>query len=187
MTLFRSKYRIETTRLKHHAYTHGWYFVTICTRDRLQWFGEIRDGKTALSEMGRIVEQCWSDIPHHFPHVSLDVFVVMPDHVHGIIVMNATDDVLIVETPDRASLQSKRLQSKRHPTLGVIINQCKGSASRRLHLSGYPEFSWQPRYHDRLIRSSAELNVIRKYIRCNPEHWTKETIPWNDDAFAWGM
>lgn len=75
-------------RLKYYDYSDtGYYFVTICTRDKLNLFGEIIDGKMQLNEWGRIVHQCWTGIPCHFEDVLLDYFIIMPNHIHGIVVI----------------------------------------------------------------------------------------------------
>ncbi len=90
---FQNKYRISSTRLQNWDY--GWnasYFVTICTKTREHYFGKIVDGEMCLSEIGGIAQQCWREIPDHFPFVILDAFVIMPNHVHGIIIINKTDD-----------------------------------------------------------------------------------------------
>ena len=93
---FRNKYRIETTRLNGFDYAKpGNYFITICTKDREPLFGEIIDGKIKLSESGKIVSDCWSDLPNHYPNIILDEFIVMPNHIHGIIIIrNRTDNNL---------------------------------------------------------------------------------------------
>ena len=93
MDKFRNKYRIETTRLKHWDY--GWnaaYFVTICTKNRKCYFGDITDGKIQLSDIGLLAKTYWNKIPQHFPFVILDAFVVMPNHIHGIIIINKSND-----------------------------------------------------------------------------------------------
>lgn len=83
---FRHKYRIESTRLKGYDYSEpGIYFTTICTKNREQLFGEIINGKISLSMIGRIASDCWFDLPNHYPNIILDEFIVMPNHVHGII------------------------------------------------------------------------------------------------------
>ena len=134
MFKFRNKYRLPSTRLPKWDY--GWnaaYFVTICTARRVCYFGEIanKDGDarscvSTLSELGKIAWQYWSEIPKHFPFVQLDSFVVMPNHIHGIIIINKpyvgknwtpidglnsnpgdhSNDVTTVETQNLASLQS---------------------------------------------------------------------------------
>ena len=92
MTFDPEKHHRRSIRLKGYDYAQaGAYFVTICTQHRACLFGEVVNGQMQLNDAGRFVEQCWLDIPHHFPHVELEAFVVMPNHVHGIIVI--TDPV----------------------------------------------------------------------------------------------
>jgi putative transposase len=89
---FRNKYRIPSTRLQNWDY--GWnasYFVTICTHKRKCYFGEVVNGNMILSEIGKMAEKCWMEIPNHFPFVKLDAHVVMPNHVHGIIIIDKPD------------------------------------------------------------------------------------------------
>lgn len=89
MNKFQNKYRIPSARLQHWNY--GWnapYFVTICTKNRKCFFGNITDGKKELSEIGKIAEKYWLEISNHFPFVKLDTFVVMPNHIHVIIVID---------------------------------------------------------------------------------------------------
>ena len=88
------KHHRRSIRLKGYDYTRaGAYFVTICTKDGACLFGDVADGVMRLNQMGHIVRQCWLAIPDHFPHVLLDEFVVMPNHVHGILVIMPTHDV----------------------------------------------------------------------------------------------
>src|SRR5438034_634140 len=102
MTLYQNQYRVETTRLKGWDYASaGWYFVTICTREKQCIFGEMRKGLMMLSPIGEAARDCWVEIPWHFPHACLDEFVVMPNHMHGIVVMGNVP----VETRHVASLQ----------------------------------------------------------------------------------
>ena len=92
MEKFKSKYRIESTRLRHWNYsTPGFYFITICTRDREHFFGEIQDGEMFLNEIGKIADSCWLQIPNHFKNAELGDYQIMPNHIHGIIVMNGMD------------------------------------------------------------------------------------------------
>ena len=93
MTMRHKNHR-RSIRLKGYDYTRaGAYFVSICTKDRACLFGDVADGVMRLNQMGHIVRQCWLAIPDHFPHVLLDEFVVMPNHVHGILVIMPTHDV----------------------------------------------------------------------------------------------
>ncbi len=90
---FQDKYRIESTRLKNWDY--GWngsYFITICTKNREIFFGNIVNNEMHYSEIGEIAKKYWQEIPDHFPFVVLDVYVVMPNHMHGIVIIDKDDD-----------------------------------------------------------------------------------------------
>ncbi|MDY0099893.1 MAG: hypothetical protein RBR81_11880 [Bacteroidales bacterium] len=86
--LFRNKYRIGSNRCKGHDYASpGKYFITICTEQKIPYFGKIANGKITLSDYGQIAHPLWQEIPNHFPFVDLDEYIIMPDHIHGIIVI----------------------------------------------------------------------------------------------------
>lgn len=87
-TLFRNKYRIGSNRCKGHDYASpGKYFITICTEQKIPYFGKIANEKITLSDYGQIAHPLWQEIPNHFPFVDLDEYIIMPDHIHGIIVI----------------------------------------------------------------------------------------------------
>lgn len=89
MTLYQNKYRIESTRYKGWDYSmEGSYFITICTQNRDNLFGSVKNGRMILNQFGNIAGQCWLDLPNHYQNIRLDVFVIMPNHVHGIIVID---------------------------------------------------------------------------------------------------
>jgi REP element-mobilizing transposase RayT len=93
---FKGMYRSETFRAQWWDYnSNGAYFITICTQNRVHYFGEIQDGQMILSEIGKLVHQFWMEIPNHFPHIRFGEFVVMPDHMHGILILdrNSRSDV----------------------------------------------------------------------------------------------
>lgn len=148
---FRHKYRIETTRLNGYDYSKpGNYFITICTKDREQLFGEVIDEKVKLSETGKIVSDCWYDLPNHYPNIILDEFIVMPNHIHGIIIIH--------NSPDKKSKHG----------LSEFIRAFKSFSSRRIN-ELTKSYIWQPRFYDRIIRSDNELDRIRLYIKNNPK------------------
>jgi hypothetical protein len=92
MTLFKNKYRVESTRLPNYDYAcNGWYFVTICTDERQCFFGDVVNGKMHLSKIGQIAEKFWAEIPQHSKHTYIDAYVIMPNHVHGIVVIDRSD------------------------------------------------------------------------------------------------
>ena len=93
---FRNTYRIPSARWQDWDYAAGAYFITINTAHRVQWFGQIKNGNMKLSAFGEIAARFWHDIPNHFPSVRLDAFVVMPDHIHGILVIDSPE--IVVET-----------------------------------------------------------------------------------------
>ena len=136
------------TPLRLRAYDYasfGAYFITVCARDRASLFGTVRNDEIALSPIGRIVESSWWSIPVKHPGIDVDsAFVVMPNHVHGIVWV------------------------RRRPTLPIpaVVGAFKGRASR---LAGQP--LWQRGYHDRIIRDETELDALRQYIADNPIRW----------------
>ncbi|HAH04266.1 TPA: transposase, partial [Candidatus Komeilibacteria bacterium] len=88
MSLFNNKYRIESTRLPFYDYSMpGYYFVTVCVQGGHYYFGQVENKKMKLSKLGRAVGKYWQEIPKHFPFVKLDEFMVMPNHIHGIIII----------------------------------------------------------------------------------------------------
>jgi putative transposase len=105
MTLYKNKYRVETTRLKVWDYANPWwYFVTINTKNHEYYFGSIVNDLMGLNKLGEKTQELWNDIPKHYPVVELDYYVIMPNHVHGIIIINKS-----VETRHASSLQHMKV------------------------------------------------------------------------------
>lgn len=156
MTRFKDRYRIESTRLPGWDYTSpGYYFVTLCTKDRQPFFGEVIAGRMLLSTMGEIVAQEWCKTAYVRQNVSVDEWVIMPNHLHGII--------LIEETPQRGVSTTRRGNTKwQSNNLGSIIGQVKSICTKRIRAAGYSEFAWQPRFYDRIVRGQGELDNIRR-------------------------
>ena len=169
-TLFRERFRIASARLPGRDYGIGDYFVTICTYGRTMWFGDIRDKTLYLSEMGWVANECWMDIPRHFPHVELGEFVVMPNHVHGIILIR--DDV---ETQNFASLQPGNRFGPQSRNLASIVRGYKIGVTK-LARQIDPNFHWQPRFHDRIIRDDDAMERVAEYIRINPMKWPDDRV-----------
>lgn len=168
VTLFKNKYRIESARLKHWDYASaGWYFITICARGKECFFGEIVDGEMELSPIGEIVAEEWLKTPMIRATVELDEWVVMPNHVHGILVIKDKE-----ETPplrlDRGVSTGPRLNAG---SVGAVIGQFKSVCTKRIWAIGQLGFAWHPRFHDRIIRDEAELLNKRRYIVENPLRW----------------
>ena len=187
---FRNRYRIESTRLPGWDYGNdGAYFVTICTHHRYCFFGDVAAKKVRLSDLGNIVQKCWHEIPDHFPFVELGESVVMPNHVHGIIIINKKrhepqkrndgDNMVetpkLVETPNLGVSTTNASKKWKPGILGVIINQYKRACTIQCRKIN-PEFGWQSRFHDRIIRDYQAYVQISQYIINNP-------LKWNLDKF----
>lgn len=155
--------------------SEGAYFVTFNTKNRKHFFGKITNGIMGLSKIGCHAWKCWYNIPNHFPFVILDEFVVMPDHVHGILIINKDG----VRTQDFGSPPANNQnfytnkfgpQSK---NLSSIIRGFKIGVTKNAREKNQ-NFAWQSRFHDHIIRNEQELNRIRNYIRNNPLNWGKD-------------
>lgn len=171
--LFRNKYRIPSARLAGWDYTaSGMYFVTICTKNRIPWFGEIRNGYVCLSDIGSIAWRCWQEIPQHFPRVTLDGFIVMPNHVHCLLYLGESFVGAVdgVETPYIASLPA----SPDMVSLSTIMGTYKAAVRRWCTKNGYPEFVWQARFYDHISRHPDATVRIQRYIRENPQQWHED-------------
>ena len=185
----------KSIRNKNHDYAgDGMYFVTICARKKQHLFGKIINGSMRLNEMGKIVATCWKEIPHHFPFVTLDMFVVMPNHVHGIIQLNvvgASDkpdpnvvgarhaiDPNVVGATHASPLQKTRPGGPIPKYLGSIIGAFKSAATKRINALE-PNGSgtwWQRNFYEHIIHDPDDLRRVQRYIRDNPEHWE-----WDDE------
>ena len=201
MDKFQNKYRIPSARWQTWDYgSNGAYFITICTQNRRHFFGEIIDSTIPdesimhLNDMGEMAEKYWVEIPQYFPFVSLGNFVIMPNHMHGILII---DNPAIVQTRLIASLsdlQSPTPESTSennstpttktggitgdknpmfHENISRIIRWYKGRCSfeiRKIH----SDFGWQSRFYDHIIRNSASYENIQNYISNNPRNWNKD-------------
>ena len=172
MTLYKNKYRVESTRLPNRDYAaNGWYFVTICTGDRQWFFGDVIDRQMQLSAIGEIAQKFWTAIPSHFNHVHIDEYVMMPNHVHGIVVI---DRPHVVETRNFASLQadkSNKFAPLKPGSLQAIIHAYKSAVTRWCRKNGQEHFGWQSRFYEHIIRADGSVEPIRQYIIDNQAKW----------------
>lgn len=176
---FQSKYRIASARASWWNYgIAGSYFITICTKGRKHFFGEIIKGKMYLAPAGILADVLWHEIPHHAKNVELGAFQVMPNHLHGILILN--NNLLdAVETRHGLSLQSEqppispaqqRFQNQGKNTVSSIIGSYKSAVLKHTNRLGI-EFAWQSLFHDHIIRDDLEYQRINDYIESNPETW----------------
>jgi REP element-mobilizing transposase RayT len=184
---YRGKYRIPSARWRDWDYgANAAYFVTICTAHRQLFFGQISDAEMIRSEIGQIAHEYWLQIPEHFPFVVSDQFVIMPNHVHGIIVINKPDHdvqpvsavtpvrMAAVETLHATSLPCENefmhsISPKSH-SLSAIMRSYKSAVTKYAGMNNIP-FAWQTRFHDRVIRNHAEWQRTAEYILTNPQNW----------------
>ena len=179
MEKFLEKYRIPSARLQGWDYgSSGLYFITICTKDRICFFGDIKsNGDThyreteyrdktqriaslQITEIGEKAIQFWQDIPAFSPFVELDDFVLMPNHLHGILFLNK---------PDQNHWKTNKF-GPQSQNLASVVRGYKAAVKKYATLN-HLDFAWQPRYYDRIIRSEKELQNIRQYIENNPNKW----------------
>ncbi len=194
---FQNKYRNVSIRLQQWDYAwNAAYFITICTKNREYYFGEISAGKMQLSPVGILADVLWYEIKNHTRHVILGAFVVMPNHVHGILILDdgndGTDSTLTepvgprhalgLPPPTPPSHQSpsltpgkNRFQNQGRNTVSSIIGSYKSAVTRHAHRLGH-EFELQSRFHDHIIRNDESFGRIENYIITNP-------LNWKDDKF----
>jgi len=185
MSKFKNTFRIESARLKEWNYSNPWwYYITINTKNHLHHFGEVENSNMVLNELGMVVEAEWLKTKSLRTNVELDYFVIMPNHLHGIIILNPVETrrsvsqkkeiLLTSETRRGESLQNDTKAQFGKPisnSLSLIINHFKGSVKRWANSNNYSNFFWQTRFYDRIIRNEKELYNVRKYIEQNPLKW----------------
>lgn len=186
MEKFQNKYRIASARLQNWNYgSPGLYFVTVCTKNREHYFGEIQNGEMMLNELGHFVHSEWEKSPAIRRDMNLELgeFVVMPNHFHGILIIgenefNKPDGGITVADVDTRCIVSLPPNAQSTPNkfgpqsknLGSVMRGFKSSVtthSKKINI----EFGWQSRYHDHIIRSQEEYIRISNYIINNPANW----------------
>ncbi|MDP2586322.1 MAG: hypothetical protein Q8P32_00920 [Candidatus Komeilibacteria bacterium] len=171
MKLYFRNHNRHSIRLPEHDYSQsGIYFVTICCYEKQHFFGEINDGRMLLSPIGQIAKQCWLDISQHFRNVILDEYVIMPNHVHGLIeIVNHNHNVGAQNFAPLRGSQNKFQVMPR--SLGSIIRGYKIGVTKWCRQNNMEYFKWQRNYYERIIRDEMELFRVRKYIKNNPVNW----------------
>jgi putative transposase len=154
----------KPNRLKKFDYSSaGYYFVTICVHNRLCCFGDIIKGEMILNNYGKILKNCWLDLPNHYKNLELDEFIVMPNHFHGIARITPVGNGL------------KPFPTKIHG-LSEMIRGFKTFSSRKINALKQIDFSWQKSFYDHIIRTGESLDKIRGYIQNNPKQWKLDNL-----------
>ncbi len=178
----------RSIRLKGYDYTQpGAYFVTICTYERGCLFGNVVEGKMALNPFGRVAATYWARIPRHFPYIELGAWVVMPNHIHGILIItDVTNDVeeplppFAVEGVDVNSLAPSKppLVGALSGSLGAVIGNYKSVTARRINTMRHISdgLVWQRNYWEHIIRTPESHIKIEDYIANNPASWQEDQL-----------
>jgi putative transposase len=196
-----NKHHRRSIRLKGYDYSKaGLYFITMCCKNRACLFGKIVDKKMVLNDTGVIVQQCWEDIPNHFPNVVLHEFVVMPNHIHGIIRIvganhHSPDNNSQNHSPDNNSQHSpnnhsqyvssdnhslvngaKNVSPLRTPTIGSVVRGFKIGVTKWMRQNTNIHMVWQRNYWEHIIRDRNSYVKISKYIVNNPAKWNDDSL-----------
>ena len=171
-------------RLQGYDYAqNGAYYVTICTHHRACLFGNIINDEMVLNDAGQMVQQAWNDLPNHYLNVTLDAFVIMPNHVHGVVLIH---DSLVGDALVASHNTNGRPQGSPLP---LIMDRFKSATTveyiRGVETFGWPSFNgklWQRGYYDHIVRNEEDLDRIRQYIINNPLQWTEDTENPNADV-----
>ena len=156
----------RSIRLRGYDYSSdGAYFVTICTQNKLCLLGNVINGEMAINETGKITEQCWLQIPIHFPIAKLNAFIIMPNHLHGIIEL--CDDQNIVEANNYSPIRARGTSL----TIGSIVRGFKIGVTKLIGRS-----IWQRSYYEHIIRDDEDYYHIEEYIRNNPINWQNDKL-----------
>jgi REP element-mobilizing transposase RayT len=180
-------YHRRSVRLTGYDYAqNGCYFLTICTRNRECLFGEIQNANMILSDIGTKVNECWLDIPNHFPQIVLHDYVIMPNHVHGIIEINNIDAIdsnigIVVGANNYSPTNYSPLRSSTNPaslssrpngtsrTVGSVVRGFKIGVTKQMGFS-----PWQRNYYEHIIRNGESYNTIVQYMDQNPMKWEED-------------
>ena len=188
---FQNKYRTASARLQ--TWNYAWdaaYFVTICTKNREHFFGEIENAIMNLSAIGIIANDLWHEIKNHARNIQLGEFIVMPNHIHGIVILDGNDGgddvgtLGIVETGHALSLRpnpqstpqtpgQQRFQNPGKNSLSSIIGSYKSAVTKHAHRLKF-NFDWQSSFHDHIIRDDKSFQNISPYIKNNVQNWSDD-------------
>jgi len=201
MDKFQHKYRIPSARAQWHDYNGGVYFITICTAYRNHYLGEIRNAEMLLNEFGQAVHENLLQLTSHYPYETIDVFQIMPNHIHLIVGIDelyankGNNDTVgrhdiepnVVERDDcrdvahrvstgetRESDKMRDIANKRG-LLSVAIGGFKSAITKYANKNKIP-FGWQARFHDHIIRDAGEFERISLYIENNPKTWEQDKL-----------
>jgi putative transposase len=168
----------KQNRLNSYDYSRdALYFVTSCVKDKICCFGTVNNGEMQLNEYGRIAEQQWHWLQEQYPYVILHAFVVMPNHVHGILEIDSSfvgtgRDLSTLERSNETNALS--MSAQKIKSLPELMGAYKTTSSKLIRSAGLTGFEWQRSFHDHIIRSDEAYGKIKDYILGNPERWADD-------------
>ncbi|MBI4427422.1 MAG: hypothetical protein HY569_03000 [Candidatus Magasanikbacteria bacterium] len=171
----------KNNRLRGYDYSsNGLYFITICVKHRLKHLGGVWNAKMCVNRFGSIVLQQWNWLAEQYPYIILHEFVVMPNHVHGIVqidssLLSCRDRSRPVPTPNADTtinhITNKKTKIK---PLSEIVGAFKTTSSKSIHRNGFPQFQWQRSFYDHIILDEKSYFAITNYIKQNPVIWWRD-------------
>lgn len=201
---FRNKYRVDSTRKPNWDYRRpGAYYITLVTKNRIHFFGSIvkripnSDYEMHLSELGKLAEKFWQEIPLHFPFVELGNFVIMPDHMHGMLIIKNNLEIksnITVSKEEETSFNSNVFEpnfesiqrtntcsirekmasiSPKYGSISTVVRSYKSVVSKFAHMVN-PDFYWHSNYHDYVVLSRNAYDNMQRYTLNNPKNWGKK-------------
>lgn len=179
----RQKQR-QSIRLKRYDYSSpGAYCITICIQNRACLLGEIHRGVVQLSDAGRMVQQAWLQLPERFPQIALDAFVIMPNHIHGILVLTNPVGASLVGDQNGGRAPTRDAPTESRPILGEVVGAFKSITTHEyaiaVHHHNWEPFDkrlWQRNYYEHIVRSEERLQTLREYILNNPTSWELDQL-----------
>jgi REP element-mobilizing transposase RayT len=176
---FLNKYRISSARAKWHAYDGGEYFVTVCTAEQRCHFGFISYGQIQLTPIGKYLAFKLENVSNHYPYAEIPLFVVMPNHLHAVVFIDGNKipgDRRVTDFNLKDAGESRMYKiGAQSGWLSIVMGGIKSAVTKYAH-ENQINFAWHPRFHDRIIRNSKEMNRISDYIENN-------IALWNTDCF----
>ncbi|MDR0844351.1 MAG: hypothetical protein LBN71_03955 [Tannerella sp.] len=182
---FQNKYRIKSARATWHDYNGGAYFITVCTKNREHFFGEIVQSMMQLTPIGQFLHDNLQNVTAHYPYAEIPLFVVMPNHWHAIVFIDGEhrrDVTCYVSTTDESAKNKKMVEiAKRQSLLSWTIRGIKTAVTKyanenvgTYHDTSLQKFAWQTRFHDRIIRDKKMMNTVADYIENNVARWDND-------------
>ena len=167
----------KQNRLRGFDYSQAeWYFITVCVKDKMNCLGNIENERIILNQYGKIVQEQWEWLPRQYNYMFEDISVVMPNHFHGILIINndvgtGHDLSLRNQNVEIAKRTGRDLSLQKIKSLSNLVGAFKTRSSKLIHQAGNTPFAWQRSFYDRIIRTEQELYNIRQYIQTNPLKW----------------